>query len=134
MNSRSLTPLGIKALKEMMKLGLIIDIDHMSQKSANLSLELARAFNEKKGGYPMNSGHNGPRSHAPQDPNENQRTDEQLQKIANLGGMLGLGVAETTPEAFISAYTAASSNMKNRSIGLGTDFNGLVKGPVPMRW
>jgi microsomal dipeptidase-like Zn-dependent dipeptidase len=130
-NTKSLTPLGIKALKEMMKLGLIIDIDHMSQKSANLSLQLAGAFVKKQGGYPMNSGHNGPRSHAPQTPNENQRTDEQLQEIANLGGMLGLGVAEITPEAFISAYTAASNSMKGRSIGLGTDFNGLVKGPPP---
>ena len=107
MNTKSLTPLGIKTLKEMMKLGMIIDIDHMSQKSANRALILAETFNPKKGGYPLNSGHNGPRSAAPEAPNENQRTNEQLQKIANLGGMLGLGIAETTPEAFISAYTAA---------------------------
>lgn len=131
-NSKSLTSLGKKALKEMMKLGLIIDIDHMSQKAANLSLELAEAFCSKQGGYPLNSGHNGPRSHAPQASNENQRTDEQLQRIANLGGMLGLGVAETTPQAFISAYTAALNGMKGRSVGFGTDINGLVKGPVPM--
>lgn len=132
MNTKSLTSLGKKALKEMMKLGMIIDIDHMSQKAANLSLEIAASFNKKQDGYPMNSGHNGPRSHAPQAPNENQRTDEQLQKIASLGGMLGLGIAEITPEAFIIAYTAASSKMFGRPLGFGTDINGLVKGPVPM--
>ena len=131
MNIRSLTSLGEKTLKEMMKLGLLIDIDHMSQKSANRALDLAETFNPKKGGYPLNSGHNGPRSAAPEAPNENQRTNEQLQKIAHLGGMLGLGVAEATPEAFISAYTAAMKELHNRSIGLGTDINGLVKGPVP---
>jgi microsomal dipeptidase-like Zn-dependent dipeptidase len=131
MNMRSLTALGEKALKEMMKLGMMIDIDHMSQKSANRALYLAENFKKKKGGYPMNSGHNGPRSAAPNAPNENQRTNEQLQKIANLGGMLGLGVAETTPEKFISAYTAARKEMQGRSVGFGTDLNGLVKGPKP---
>jgi microsomal dipeptidase-like Zn-dependent dipeptidase len=131
MNSKSLTSLGEKTLKELMKLGMLIDIDHMSQKSANRALGLAETFNPKKGGYPLNSGHNGPRSAAPEAPNENQRSNEQLQKIASLGGMLGLGIAEATPESFISAYTAAMQQMQNRPIGLGTDINGLVKGPVP---
>jgi microsomal dipeptidase-like Zn-dependent dipeptidase len=129
MNRKSLTPLGENALKEMMKLGLMIDIDHMSQKSANRALELAEAV--EQGGYPLNAGHNGPRSVAPT-PNENQRTDEQLQKIADLGGMLGLGIAEAKPAEFIDAYQVARKEMRNRPIGLGTDINGLVKGPQPV--
>jgi hypothetical protein len=34
-NARGLTPLGEVAIKEMMKLGMIIDIDHMSDLAAN---------------------------------------------------------------------------------------------------
>jgi microsomal dipeptidase-like Zn-dependent dipeptidase len=136
-NNKGLTPLGESALNEMMKLGLMIDIDHMSQKSADRSLKLAGEV--ESGGYPLNSGHNGPRSAAPNSPkssvsngpNENQRTNEQLQQITNLGGMLGLGISNATPESFISAYTAAMKEMRNRPIGLGTDINGLVVGPQP---
>ena len=131
-NKKSLTSLGEQALLEMMKLGFIIDIDHMSQKSANRALEIAEDA-VCPGGYPLNSGHNGPRSASPQEPNENQRTEQQLQKIAELGGMLGLGIAETTPDAFISTYQLARKEMPNQPIGIGSDFNGLVKGPPPVR-
>ena len=51
-----LTSLGEFAIKSMMKRGMIIDIDHMSDRAANRALTLA---NFSGGGYPLMSGHTG---------------------------------------------------------------------------
>lgn len=128
MNSRGLTSLGEGVIREMMKLGMMIDIDHMSQKSANRALELAEAVDD--GGYPLNSGHNGPRSIPPSD-TEYHRTESALQRIASLGGMLGLGTAENSASTFVDQYNIVLESTGSIGIGLGTDFNGLVKGPCP---
>lgn len=128
MNSRGLTPLGEDAIKEMMKLGMMIDIDHMSQKSANRALELAEAVVD--GGYPLNSGHNGPRS-APPYNTEYNRTESQLQQIGALGGMLGLSTAGVSASTFVEHYNAVMQPTGNIKIGLGSDLNGLVKAPCP---
>ncbi|HEX2900221.1 MAG TPA: membrane dipeptidase, partial [Bacteroidia bacterium] len=88
-NARGLTPLGEFAVKEMMKLGMLIDVDHMSQKAANQTLDLAESI---PGGYPVNSGHNGLRSMSlPGTRNENGRTYAQIRRILALQGMIGLG-------------------------------------------
>jgi microsomal dipeptidase-like Zn-dependent dipeptidase len=55
-NSNGLTPLGEAAIDEMMKLGMMIDIDHMSERSMTRTIELAE---RRSGGYPLNMGHNG---------------------------------------------------------------------------
>jgi microsomal dipeptidase-like Zn-dependent dipeptidase len=51
-NIRGLNQFGIILLEEMMKRGLVIDVDHMSQKSTDTALELAEAQN-----YPVNTTH-----------------------------------------------------------------------------
>jgi hypothetical protein len=51
-NIRGLTIYGIILLQEMMRLGLIIDVDHMSQKSADTALDMAEAHE-----YPVISSH-----------------------------------------------------------------------------
>ncbi len=56
-NKKGLTDLGKVAIKEMMRLGMMIDIDHMSQKSVNEALLIAEEYD-----YPLNSGHNGVRA------------------------------------------------------------------------
>lgn len=126
MNTRGLTPLGEQVLKEMMKLGMLIDIDHMSQKAANRALTVAEAVSG--GGYPLNSGHNGYRGTGG---SENSRTAEQLQRLAALKGVFGVGIEEQDPDSFIREFLAVSSRMRNAGVGLGTDLNGLVKGAKP---
>ncbi len=128
MNSKGLTPLGEGAIKEMMRLGMMIDIDHMSQKSANRALEIAKSV--VNGGYPLNSGHNGPRTSAPQD-TEYQRTEVQMQRIAALGGMFGLGTDGIDAPTFVKWYNQVLNQTGNRGVGIGTDTNGLAKGPRP---
>jgi len=51
-NQRTLSPYGLMLLEEMMKRGMLIDIDHMSQKTLDAALDLAEARR-----YPVLSSH-----------------------------------------------------------------------------
>lgn len=99
-NKKGLTDLGVFALRELMDIGTMIDIDHMSQKalqSAGPSDGVLDAFEiakERDVPYPLNSGHNGFRvvgSKIWQTVNENNRTDAMYKEIVKLGGLIGLG-------------------------------------------
>lgn len=136
-NALGLTPLGVIALKEMMKRGMMIDIDHMSQRSADATLDLAETF-----GYPVVSGHTGIRGLAGADA-ENSRTRLQLQRLSKLHGMFGLGSDGALAMQWSQLYQQAmfemgyldpdpaKANYRNGAISFGTDLNGLVKGPMP---
>ncbi len=126
-NARGLTPQGESAIKEMMRYGMLIDIDHMSQKSANRALDIAEGV---PGGYPLFSGHNGPRG--PGGNSENARTSMQYSRIARLGGMAGVGSAGLNAYEWLQHYDLVVREMRFASAALGTDFNGLVKG-MPQR-
>ena len=128
-NARGLTPLGEIAIKEMMKRGMIIDIDHMSQKTADATLGLAEQF-----GYPLVSGHSGIRGTAGANA-ENSRTPLQLRRLSKLHGMFGLGSdgvhAPDWYRLYDQAITIMGSSYRNGAVAFGTDLNGLVKGPRP---
>lgn len=136
-NVRGLTLQGIAAIKQMMKRGMIVDIDHMSHHSAEKTLEIAEQF-----GYPIVSGHSGVRGYAGADA-ENSRTRKQLERISKLHGMFGLGSDGVNRTAFANQYQNAMNIMgypnadpskavyRNGAISFGTDLNGLVKGPAP---
>jgi len=126
-NTRGLTPLGEFAINEMMKQGMIVDIDHMSRLSADRALSLAEAV---PGGYPLVSGHTGIRglggAHA-----ENSRTSQQLKRIAALHGMFGLGTAHQNAYTWLSEYNTAVGLMPTPgAVAFGTDLNGLVIAPA----
>jgi microsomal dipeptidase-like Zn-dependent dipeptidase len=136
-----LTPQGRYAIKEMMKLGMLIDIDHMSQTTVGDTLDLAESIFNK---YPLVSGHNNIRSMWPPDKaksdqplrrpiagNENARTEEQLTRLAKLGGMFGLGSDTAAGDDWAERYVAASYLIGPGRVSFGSDLNGLVKGPVP---
>ncbi|MBX3217624.1 MAG: membrane dipeptidase [Labilithrix sp.] len=125
MNTRGLTPAGEIAVKEMMKLGMMIDIDHMSQLAADRTLDIAIAV--PGGGYPIASGHNGPRGAGG---TENARTPRQLQRIAQLRGMVGVGCEDANAHQFARTYADVARATGGRA-GIGTDLNGLVKAPPP---
>jgi microsomal dipeptidase-like Zn-dependent dipeptidase len=136
-NARGLQPYGAFAIKEMMKRGMIVDIDHMSQRTADATLTLAESFD-----MPVVSGHTGRRGLQGADA-ENSRTAQQLARIAKLHGMFGLGSDGASASSWTRAYqqvmldmgylnaTPALANYRNGAVSFGTDLNGLVKGPRP---
>jgi microsomal dipeptidase-like Zn-dependent dipeptidase len=136
-NRRGLTLHGIHAIKEMMKRGMIVDVDHMSEHSVESTLDIAEKF-----GYPVVSGHSGIRGSAGANA-ENSRSREQLERISNLHGMFGLGSDAVHSYAWSSQYQTAMSvmgyqnpdvrkaNYRNGAVAFGTDLNGLVRGPKP---
>jgi hypothetical protein len=145
-----LTPLGDFTITALMKRGIIVDIDHMSNRAANRTLSLAGAVSG--GGYPVMSGHTGIRNRMATDPDnsrnaENSRTTTQLARIACLGGMFGLGTDGARAVDWIAEYARGYEVMRRAFapngicpngdplggsfIGLGTDANSLVKTPRP---
>jgi hypothetical protein len=125
------------AIKQMMKRGMIVDIDHMSQQSADATLDIAETF-----GYPIVSGHTGIRGVAGANA-ENSRTRLQMERISRLHGMFGLGSDGVHSSQWAQQYQQAmttmgylstdpqKANYRNGAVSFGTDLNGLVKGPRP---
>ena len=137
-NAQGLTPLGELAIREMMKRGMIIDIDHMSHKSAERALQIAEGITG--GGYPLTSGHSGIRNQNVEHSNaENSRTRTQLARIGCLQGMFGLGTdgadaydwARQYVQAFISMQCSSKVSFGPGNVAFGTDMNSLVKSPRP---
>jgi hypothetical protein len=129
-NALGLTALGEIAIKEMMKRGMIIDIDHMSQKTADATITIAEQY-----GYPLVSGHNAIRGETGGDA-ENSRTPLQLQKLSKLHGMFGLGSDGVHAPDWERLYGKAVihmgfMNFDKGAVAFGTDLNGLVRGPQP---
>ena len=138
-----LTSLGEYAIKAMMKHGMIIDIDHMSNAAVERALQIAEGV--PHGGYPMMSGHSGIRNVANFN-KENSRTPAQLKRVACLGGMFGLGTdgAKATDwareyaqafnimnGAFTTPGACANPSLGTGMVAFGTDMNSLVKSPRP---
>ncbi len=132
-NTVALNTLGHQALQEMMNLGMLIDIDHMSRRAADEALADARLRN-----YPLNSGHNGLLDPAcltgtatdPQRCTENARTRAQYESIRATRGMVGMGHGGTSTN-FVRSYRALLPLLGNRAIAIGTDANGLEPLPAP---
>ena len=138
-NKLGLTDMGQRAVYELMTRGMLIDIDHMSELAAEQTLTKAESV---PGGYPLVSGHNDLRDNS-KDPNENNRTFAQLERIGKLGGMFGLGSDGIKAADYLATYIRASEgdtlpNGKHAAgvglgrVSFGTDLNGLVKGPRPV--
>lgn len=156
-NQLGLTPLGRFAIQEMMRLGMMIDIDHMSQDAVDGILLIA---GQTSPGYPLNSGHNGFRELSLHERPENSRSFEQIEKLRPLGGLLGVGWENSKGGSFTRSFSElvpnpaiARSDVANDSAGttktwaqtyllaieqlgasnvaLGTDIDGFVISPGP---
>lgn len=151
-NARGLTPLGEHLLVEMMDLGMIIDVDHMSGRSIDQALTIAEQYAD--GGYPVVSSHPGFQDTSRHGNNhEGQRTRAQLARIRALGGLVAPilsqgdelvvireyqrdgrpGVEHTcahSSRSYAQAYLYAIDQMQG-PVALGTDLNGLVHNPAP---
>lgn len=78
-NTKGLTVLGQAAIKAMMRHGMLIDIDHMSQLSQAMTISIAQTVGS---GYPLNTGHSGLRGYLPVSPG----TFNQIEFVIGTGG------------------------------------------------
>jgi microsomal dipeptidase-like Zn-dependent dipeptidase len=114
----------------LMNAGLLLDIVHMGEKSADGALSLGEQF-----GYPLMDSHTGLRDDtdcskpAPAGVNERSIPFSQVTRIAKLGGVLGLGTATNNSAdavaTWLSKYQEALNLMGGKGVALGTDTNGL---------
>jgi microsomal dipeptidase-like Zn-dependent dipeptidase len=133
-NTLGLTIRGNAALQEMMRLGMVIDVDHMSWASVDDTLSLAEDRN-----YPVVAGHSAFRETALHR-DEYQRTLDQLDRISRLGGMVAVGLHQGeikqfggrvpsdgpgSTKSWAQAYLYAIEHMGKTRVGIGTDINGL---------
>jgi microsomal dipeptidase-like Zn-dependent dipeptidase len=158
-NGRGLLPLGEHAIKELIRLGMLIDVDHMSDKALDQTLDIATSR-----GYPVVSGHTGFRELAwskrrgetaadGKAPSETLKTAAALEQIRALGGMIAPGLHQgdirparqadpRVPDRGIAdcagsstswaqAYLYAVSKMAGRGVGFGSDCNGFAQAPGP---
>ncbi|MGD2044841.1 MAG: membrane dipeptidase [Gemmatimonadota bacterium] len=121
-NSLGLTDRGRFAIRYMMSRGMMIDIDHMSERAVTEVLNMALLLD-----MPVNSGNNNLRKAGG---NENQRTPYQYMAIRDVGGMVGVG---HTGEAsrFLRELELTLYVMEGANVAIGTDANGLVPLPGP---
>lgn len=150
-NNPGLTTPGLVAIEHIMKRGMFIDIDHMSDNSKYMTIALAQGIGRNGAiGYPLNSGHSGLRGFFPpvivdaqghtkppdkMDINERSTSWWQYQQIAKLHGMVGVGSDGLMAYQWANMYwhvLAATGGPAGSGIaGFGTDLNGLAKGMPP---
>jgi microsomal dipeptidase-like Zn-dependent dipeptidase len=126
-NVVGLTPAGRQAIQHMMDLGMLIDVDHMSQASVDQVLAMAQANLPTQ--YPLMSGHNNLRGSAgPGSNKERQLTGQQYQTIGALHGMAGIGGAQSTADQWMAtlSLTAQAMGISGKpGVAFGTDADGL---------
>jgi microsomal dipeptidase-like Zn-dependent dipeptidase len=153
-NKAGLTDLGRFFLQQMMALGMLIEVDHMSHKAVEETLTLAE-WND----YPVVAGHVGFRELAWQRHTETEsihkcchegwKSAEQVERIHQLGGMVApipslvdvRDVGDVIPalkgkirddsagstKTWAQAYLYAVTKMGGRGVAIGTDTNGFAK-------
>jgi hypothetical protein len=150
-NRRGLTDLGKFAIEHMLSKGMLVDIDHMGQNSRADAFQIARAHQ-----VPLAMGHAwfrdlGYTRAETDDPeklqNELMKTSAEIEGMRALGGVVapitnqgdvrrdaGSGVVSEcagSSSSWLQAYSYAVLRMGDTGVGLGTDFNGLAREPLP---
>jgi microsomal dipeptidase-like Zn-dependent dipeptidase len=127
-NTLGLTPNGLIAIKQMMRHGMLIDIDHMSELAQSGAIALAANIGS---GYPLNSGHSGLRGN---NGTERNMTSNQYAAIARLHGMAGIGSVDLDAYQWVQMYQKVLQAMGPGAVaGFGTDTDGLQPGMPPRR-
>lgn len=123
-----LTPLGIEFLQEMERLGIIVDVSHLSDAGFYDVVKYAKK--------PFVASHSNARSVCG---NVRNLTDDMLKKIADCGGVTGINFeplflyGKTSGEKFCAGIAQVVSHIKHiakvagtECIGLGSDFDGIT--------
>jgi len=118
-----LSEFGEKAVLEMRRLGIIIDVAHSSDQTVRDVLNLIDA--------PVFISHGGTVSHCPRSSNRNL-PDDILKEIAARGGLLGIGyfdgaICDISPKGIAKAIIDAMTLMGPDAVALGSDYDGSVK-------
>jgi microsomal dipeptidase-like Zn-dependent dipeptidase len=124
-NRLGLYPQGQFAIREMMRHGMLIDIDHMSDLSQKMTIELA-TYTPPGGqplNYPLNSGHSQERIGGG---TERNMLPAHYQAIGALHGMAGLGTSNLTADQFVVEYNQIIS-----AVQVGFPGGGAPGAPVP---
>lgn len=150
-NARSLTALGRAAIDEMMKLGIVIDADHMGQSTR---AELYKIATERR--VPIAMGHAWFRDlgYTQAETNDSlklrheaMKTAEEIELVRALGGVVApitnqgdirraqssgvSGECAGASTSWLQAYAYLAERMQGTGVGFGTDFNGLAEEPLP---
>lgn len=149
-NSLGLTRQGKFAVEEMMRIGIVVDTDHMSLAAVRETLAIAERLNR-----PVTAGHT-----AFQDlawhrdetaqvhklPNEYMRTSTDIRRIHRLGGVVSIGLnqgdirsygaavvndAAGSSKAWAQAYLYALAQTGGAGVAVGTDMDGLAGSIAP---
>lgn len=126
-NRRGLTSLGREAIDEMMRLGMIIDMDHASVKTIHGILD--QTAKPSGGKYPLVSGHNGLRGADAHANSENNRTKAQYLELTQRKGIAGVGWGALRSDEWLRRLQAVRNT--GVPLALGSDINGLVVQPRP---
>jgi microsomal dipeptidase-like Zn-dependent dipeptidase len=145
-NAKGMTPAGAAFLREMMKRGMIIEIDHMSGVMIDQALAVAEAHS-----YPVMSGHTGfAELSSGQHKHEGQKTAEQIARIKELGGIIapifnqghpkdyGESVendCDGSSKSWAQSYQYLLGELQGGpdpiGIPIGSDINGMIQQPAP---
>jgi microsomal dipeptidase-like Zn-dependent dipeptidase len=146
-NAKGLFEAGVLFLEAMMRRGMLVDVDHMSQHALVATLALARRHD-----YPLVSSHTMFRSLAvPRRgdryehgvAHEAMKTDAQLRELAALGSTIAIisHIGPTrrpdgtpgpdTTESWARSYLHAVETLGLERVAVGTDMNGLFGQPGP---
>ena len=117
---QGLTKFGQEAIKEMLRLEIIIDISHSSENVVKDVLKLTT--------QPLLISHTGFNGHCPSPRNID---DSLMQEIAASGGLIGIGywdaaVCGNTPRDVASAIQFGIKLVGAEHVALGSDFDGAV--------
>ena len=135
-NKRGLTPgAGDFAIKTMMRHGMLIDIDHMSNLAKDATLKIGAA-----NGYPLNSGHSTLYVSGGTGTERNM-TAEQYMQVRRLHGMVGVGTSGTNAfdwaneclQILKAVGASPLDSSQSLILSLGTDTNGISPGMPPRR-
>lgn len=136
-NVRSLNKYGVILLEEMMKRGMIIDIDHMSEKSTDATLDMAEAYD-----YPVNTTHSWFRdllyssdsefdqekspgyetSSVHKVAHEAAKRGDQVERIARLGGMVSAILNQGDIAGLRQVMPEVAKKIRSRCAGSSADW------------
>ncbi|MEH6910127.1 MAG: dipeptidase [Oceanicoccus sp.] len=118
-----LTDFGSQTVKQMQRIGVIVDVAHSSEQVVKDVLQLSTA--------PLIVSHTGFYGNCPSDRNI---SDELMVSIASAGGIIGVGywdaaVCEATPQGIIKAIRYGIGLVGVDHVALGSDYDGSIAAP-----
>lgn len=122
-SNTGLSEFGRQAIREMERLGIMIDVSHSSEQVVEDVLELTDT--------PLIVSHTGLQGHCN---SERNISDKLMHHIAEGGGIIGIGywdaaVCEVTPRSIVKAISYGIDLLGLEHISLGSDFDGAVVTP-----